>query len=80
MQSPPRSSNAFLFPLLYPVYSCFFFPFLFCLFLCLEQVPLHTLYQSLYHMFSLHIRASYLPREISLAEFSVGAIFSYHLF
>lgn len=43
---------------------------LICLFL--DPVSLHTLYQSLYHMFSLDIRASYLLRVINLAEFSVG--------
>lgn len=38
----------------------------------LDRVSLHTLYQPLYHMFSLDIRASYLLRVINLAEFSVG--------
>lgn len=48
----------------------FFFFSLICLFL--DRVSLHTLYQSLYHMFSLDIHASYLLRIINLAEFSVG--------
>lgn len=51
-------------PLLFFLFS------LICLFL--DRVSLHTLYQSLYHMFSLDIRASYLLRVINLAEFSVG--------
>lgn len=41
----------------------------------LDRVSLHTLYQPLYHMFSLDIRASYLLRVINLAEFSVGTYY-----